>query len=569
MSSTKKVQKENAQIQESIAGSQLIPFPRKKGFLKLEEELSKPRYRILLEILTLGFFALIVIAPVMNLVSNVLDNTGEIRRRLFEDSLMGNLGWQQIQSALWVSFSVAFIAVAVDIVIGFPIAVILARTDFRGKNVLNLLVDLPMAVPTSALGFSVMMFWALFGVSPGFLLIIFVHVAFTFPYIVRNLKISIEKIDSLLEDAARTLAASKLTVFRTISFPLLKEGLIAGAILSFTRSLGETGATMICAGLVETAPILVVGLRKQLQIPSASFLSLILILISVSLLLLIKFLANRSTARKDFWRVHYDWETFLSRHTFTAALKIISAVLMIVFVLIPSFYIFTQVNFPESQAELFGPDNKWAHLWMSITNSFQVGLIVVLLDLIFGIPFAFILVRAKWGKIINLLDTMLDIPLIIPSAALGFTIFLFWGPAGMNLAQSGTPMIIFVHMTFTFPYIVRPIAATIRKVDKGHEDASAIFGAAPLTTFRRITLPAIKNGIIAGLIAAFTRSLGETGATLIVMGGDRTVPVLIVDWVEENVWAAAALASVLVICLSTLFLILLRWISPDTQKSKL
>ncbi len=531
--------------------------------LQVEEELSKKKYRIFLEIITIGFFIIVIVAPIINLFSNVVDNTGEIRTRLFEDTLMGDLGWQQIQQALWQSFSVAFIAVGIDILIGFPIAVILARSDFKGKKFLNLLVDLPMAVPTSALGFSVMMFWAIFDVSPGKTLIIFVHIAFTFPYIVRNLKLSIEKIDPLLEQAAKTLSASKLTIFRTISFPLLKEGLIAGAILSFTRSLGETGATTICAGLVETAPILVVGLRKQLQIPSASFLSMILILISVSLLIFIKYMANRSAERKEFWRIHYDWEKFFSKKVFTRGLKILSIILMIIFVLVPSFFIFSQLNLQEATSQLTGPDNKWAHLWTSVVNSFEVGMLVVLVDLLFGIPFAFILVRENWGKMNKVLDTFLDIPLTIPSAALGFTIFLFWGPAGLNLATTGVPMIVFVHMTFTFPYIVRPIAATIRNVNKGHEDASAIFGAAPLTTFRRITLPAIKNGIIAGMIAAFTRSLGETGATLIVMGGDRTVPVLIVDWVEENVWSVAALASVIVICLSAILLLLLRWVSPE------
>ena len=165
------------------------------------------------------------------------------------------------------------------------------------------------------------------------------------------------------------------------------------------------------------------------------------------------------------------------------------------------------------------------------------------------------------------MDTILDIPLTIPSAALGFAIFLFWGPAGLNFAQPGFFMIIFVHMTFTFPYVVRPIAATIRTVKIGHEEASATLGAAPLTTFRKITLPAIKNGIIAGMIAAFTRSLGETGATLIVMGPDRTIPVLIVDWVEANAFPSAALASVLVILLSAVLLFSLRIISPTKKDS--
>lgn len=190
----------------------------------------------------------------------------------------------------------------------------------------------------------------------------------------------------------------------------------------------------------------------------------------------------------------------------------------------------------------------------------------MIIDVIFGIPFAFILTREKWGKMNAVLDTILDIPLTIPSAALGFAVFLFWGPAGLDLASPGIEMIIFVHMTFTFPYVVRPIAATIRTVNIGHEEASATLGAVSLTTFRKITFPAIKNGVIAGMIAAFTRSLGETGATLIVMGADRTIPVLIVDWVEENSFSSAAFASVLVIILSGILLLLLRLFSPTKEE---
>ncbi|MHA1583921.1 MAG: ABC transporter permease [Promethearchaeota archaeon] len=471
-----------------------------------------------------------------------------------------------MSEALWQSFSIAFIAVICDILIGFPIALLLTRTDFKGKRFLDFLVDLPMAAPTSALGFSVMLFWGIFKFYPGKILIIFVHIAFTFPYIVRNLKLAIDKVDPLLEKAALTLSAPKLTIFRTISFPLIREGLIAGAILAFTRSLGETGATMICAGLVETAPIMVVGLRKQLQLPTASFLSFILIIIAISLLILVKALARRNKSTKKFWQIHFDYEKFFSKPVFRYGIKTIAIILMLIFVLTPSFFIFSRINLNSAHIQLFGADNKWAYLWNATVNSFEVGFIVIALDVLFAIPFALMLVREKWGKWNAVLDTILDIPLTIPSAALGFAVFMFWGPLGLDIAEPGLAMIIFTHLTFTFPFVVRPIIAQVQNVNSGHEDASATLGAAPLTTFRRITLPAIKNGIIAGLIAAFTRSLGETGATLIVMGGARTIPVLIVDWVEENVFSAAAIASVIVILISAILLALTRMFSPNINK---
>ncbi len=537
---------------------------KKSLLLKLEEYFSKRGYKIALDVVILVFFVLIIAAPIINIISNVIDNVGEIRIRLFDDELLGNSQWIMILRSLWESFSVAFIAVIIDIVIAFPIALILTRGNFFGRKILDFLVDLPMAVPTSALGFSVLLFWDFFNITPGKMLIIFVHVAFTYPYIVRNLKIALEKVDPLLEKAASTLKASKWTVFKTITFPLIREGLIAGGILAFTRSLGETGATIICSGLIETAPIVVVSLRKQLQLPTASFLSLLLIVISLTLLVIVKLIARRKKETKKFWQIHFDFEKFISKPVFGYSLKILSFAAMLLVVLVPSFFIFGRIG-KDLPGELFGADNKWAYLWISLVNSFKIGFVVVLIDVAFAIPFALILVRRKWGKINGILDTILDIPLTIPSAALGFAVFLFWGPAGINLANPGIGMIIFTHLTFTFPFVVRPIAAQLRKVNKGHEEASATLGASQITTFRRITLPAIKNGIIAGMIAAFARSLGETGATLIVMGAARTVPVQIVDWVEQTAFSSAAFASVMVIIVSAFLLALTRFFEPERR----
>ncbi|MFW9942440.1 MAG: ABC transporter permease, partial [Candidatus Thorarchaeota archaeon] len=458
------------------------------------------------------------------------------------------------------SFSIAAIAVGIDIVIGFPISIILTRYNFRGKKILDALVDLPMAVPTSALGFSVLLFWGLFGIEPGFSLIIFGHIVFTLPYIVRNMKIVLEKADTLYEDAARTLGAPGITVFRTITLPMMKEGIIAGGILAFTRSLGETGATIILSGLIETAPIMIVGFRRQLELPSASLLAGILIIISLILLFSIKILS-----RKTGFPIKTVWpriERFFSHKYFRYFRDIMALIILFVIILIPAFYITTQIIGEDFVGELFlGQDYKWAYLYVSFINSIQIGALAVVINLIFGIPFAFIITKRKWGRVITILDTILDIPIAIPSAALGFATFLFWGPVGLGLFQSGFYMILFVHIAFTFPYMVRPIIGVLESSNKGVEEAARTLGASNLTVFRRITLPNIKQGIIAGCIMVFTRSLGETGATIVVMGNIRTVPVLIVDWVESNAFPSAVFASVIVIVFSAILIFALRTVT--------
>lgn len=525
--------------------------------LKIDRFFSKPIYRKSLDAIVIIFFILVIIGPIINIFSTIFLNIPAINQDVFNDELLGNLQWLNILNSLGYSFTIAAIAVGIDIIIAFPISIILTRYNFRGKKILDALVDLPMAVPTSALGFSVLLFWAIFGIEPGFTLILLGHIVFTFPYIVRNMKIVLEKTSTLYEEAAQTLGASGFTVFRTITLPMMKEGLIAGAVLAFTRSLGETGATIILSGLVETAPIMIVGFRRQLELPSASLLAGILIAISLILLFSIKFLT-----RKTRFPIKSVWprlERFFSHKRLRYLRDILALTIVLSIILIPAFYITIEIFGENLIGEMFlGQDYKWAYLYTSFIYSISIGALAVVFNLIFGIPFAFIITKRNWGRFITILDTILDIPIAIPSAALGFATFLFWGPAGLGLFQSGFFMILFVHIAFTFPYMVRPIIGVLESSNKGVEEAARTLGASNLTVFRKVTLPNIKQGIIAGCIMVFTRSLGETGATIVVMGNIRTIPVLIVDWVEANAYASAIFASVIIILFSACLIFALR-----------
>ena len=99
------------------------------------------------------------------------------------------------------------------------------------------------------------------------------------------------------------------------------------------------------------------------------------------------------------------------------------------------------------------------------------------------------------------------------------------------------------------------------------EEAARTLGATNITVFRRITFPNIKQGVIAGSIMVFTRSMGETGATIVVMGAVRTVPVLIVDWVEAAAFQSAVFASIIVIIFSAILLVSLRYVTKRVSKN--
>ena len=555
--------------------------PPKPGILlKVEKFFSKPVYRKLLDGGTIGFFLFLIIGPLFSIIFSVIFNWNGIYTSVFNDPITGDVQGQIMLTALGRSFQIATIATCIDLILGLPMAFILTRYNFRGRKILDTLVDLPMAVPTSALGFSLYLFWGtnmglsgLLGlqtgfISPGPILITFTHVAFTYPFIVRNLKVIFQETSKIYEDAAKTLGAPGFTIFRTVTIPLAKEGILAGIILAFTRSLGETGATIIVSGVFQTAPMYVVALKQSLHFPAAAFLSMILISISLVALIFLRVFARRVgfPVSKVWPKVERKLSTKPARFSRNA----IGLVLFVVIVLVPALYTipfvfeffsvnpFTHDSSNTVLSSLFSSDNKWAWLWVSTVNSLEIASLSTIICVIFGLPMAMILVKRSWGRMKEVLDALVDVPLVAPTAALGFAMYLFWGPMGLNAFQPGFWLIILVHVAMCFPYVVRPIVAIIQKTDPELEDAARTLGANSITTFRTITLPRMQPGIVAGMIMSFTRSMGETGATIVVAGLITTVPVLIVQWFETSSFAAAAFASLLLIVFSFVVLLFLR-----------
>ena len=130
------------------------------------------------------------------------------------------------------SFSIAFIVTIIDVIVGIPMAWLMVRKNFPGKRYVDTLIDMPLAFPTAALGFSVAIFW---GVPQGldvpglgivhspYVLVILLHLIFTYPYMVRTLSGILEQLDPNFETAGMTLGASRFTAVRTITLPLFRR----------------------------------------------------------------------------------------------------------------------------------------------------------------------------------------------------------------------------------------------------------------------------------------------------------------------------------------------------------
>jgi len=160
-------------------------------------------------------------------------------------------------SAISLSLIIVAIVVPLNVVFGLVTALALARGSFRGKGILEAIVDLPFAVSPVIVGVALILFWGNDGWLGGALPVIFslpgMVLATTFvtlPFVVREVEPVLQEIGTEQEEAAATLGASKWQTFRRITLPAIKVGVLYGVVLTVARSLGEFGALTVVAGAV-------------------------------------------------------------------------------------------------------------------------------------------------------------------------------------------------------------------------------------------------------------------------------------------------------------------------------
>jgi len=467
-----------------------------------------------------------------------------------------------IKGALWNSFSIAGIVTIIDIVVGIPMAWILVRKPFKGKKYLDTLMDMPLAFPTAVLGISVVMFWGApdgidipglgLNLSP-YVMLILLHIIFTYPYMVRSLSAILEQIEPNYETAAMTLSASRFTAVRTITLPLFRAGLVTGTILCFARSLSETGGTFIALDMMNvestffTGPTFIAFEKMGGGDATGAMILISVLMIILALVLLVIVNVMMKRLKIPIRRVWPKFGRILSRGAIPKLKDVFSIAFLILIVLLPSFYIFMYMTQPIASID-------YGMLLYSSGISFLVAGVAVAFDIIFGIPVALYIARKGNTVVGKILDNLVNVPLIIPTTALGFSLALFWGSIYAGDAL-GLLMVIMGHIAFTFPLVVRNITGAVEEVDASYEEVSMTLGAKPFQAFSKVLMPIIKSSIIAGAILAFTRSLGETGATLAISDSVKTVPIYIMDLINKGLYSEAALCSIIliVICFVLMF----------------
>ncbi len=545
---------------------------------------------------TLIALIVLVILPTFYLISFVFLKWGDVWVEVFANPIIGDENWRQIVGILFFSFRLSLFTIAFDLVFGVPLAYVLARKRFLGKGLLEDLITLPLVMPTSGFGFATLITWTtvagiggMLGLNQGLvaldavipvinvpLLVFIVHVALTFPYIVRTLATKIQSIDTTFETAARTLGANPFTTFRSVLLPLALPGIFSGTVLAFARSLGETGATLIVAGVSSTASIAIVRWTAEFKLATAAFMGSLLVVIAWVLILPVElYMGQGHRAFRLPTRIPtalikrvIGFERLVSEKL-TRLKDLVPVLVLGVTVIVPILVVVNSLIFYWSADpytgkiqggvvyQLFGPANYFQSLTTASLTSIVVALISTYVALCIALPLAFIIARQRYGGVLR---SLLKIPLIVPTSSLGLSVLLLWGSNGLNLVRSGIWLIILTHIVFSVPVIVESILAAYEGSNlQMYEDSARTLGATAYNAIETVSLPLIKGGVITGFVLSFTHSLGETGATFIVMGRDITVPALVVNMVEALAIPAALFTSTYLIVLSMILLTIIRF----------
>src|SRR5215210_520090 len=260
--------------------------------------------RITLRTLALGYLALLLVFPVsMVFIRTFGSGLGAIWEAITRPEAL---------HAFWMTVLVAAIAVSANTVFGVICAIVIVRHDFRGKALLNSLLDLPLAISPVVVGLALLIVYGRTGLVGGWLAeagiriifstpgIILATIFISLPFVVREVVPVLREIGTEQEQAASTLGASAFQTFRLVTLPAIRSGVAYGIVLTTARAIGEFGAVSIIsgklAGRTETLTIYVEDRFQSFDLVGCYSASVILALIAIGTLLL----TNLSKAREEY-----------------------------------------------------------------------------------------------------------------------------------------------------------------------------------------------------------------------------------------------------------------------------
>ncbi|WP_323020767.1 iron ABC transporter permease [Pararhodobacter sp.] len=497
---------------------------------------------LFIAIILVGF----LIYPVLQVIAVAFQNpvTGALTLENFGDFFNSSL----FRQSFFNSFYVSALSVIVATVIALPLAYITTRFNFSGSILIQSLGFIPLIMPPFVGAVAMQLIFGRngtinlllrdhFGITIPFMEglngVILVQSIHYFPFILINLSASLRNIDRSMEEAAQNLGAHGLRLFRRIVFPLATPGYVAGAALVFIKVFDDLGTPLLLNVNNMLAPqaylrITSVGLND----PMGYVISVILVAFSI-LSLWASFLVMRG---KDYATVQKGGGG-LAKRDLALREKILAygVVLFILLIVLSPHIGLLLLSFGTIWSFAPLPDGytlaNYVRMWEGsqqyVMNTLLYAGIAATLDVIIGTAIAYIVLRTgiagrKW------LDYMATAALAVPGVVLGIGYLRTFQNVDVPLV--GKPLaswwviIAIALMIRRLPYALRACMAALQQVSLALEEAAESLGAGKFRTIRRIVVPLMAGGILAGFVTSFATAAVELSATIMLVSNDRDSP---------------------------------------------
>jgi len=567
-------------------------------------------------ILTLGFFIPLIMLFVISFYKGV-PGSG----LMVEEFTIGNyLRFFDVYyiEVLLRTFKIAIYTTILSLILGYPVALVIARSSGKIKSILLAIVLVPLLTNVVARTLGLMIILGrhgpvnqlldLLGVPkinfiPGELGIIVGLTQVFMPYMILSISSVLSNIDFSLEDAARDLGSSKFGAFWKVTFPLSMSGIVAGSLFVFLLSFSSyVTPRLLGGGKVMVITMLIYQQAMQLlNWPFAAAVAVILFILSI---VLVTFYTKATTSSKlidttvyeDFQKNHFSFQDFFRKindwryDRVTAArlavdvltqksalIRVLATlglyfgkffikiwkIVIVLFIIVPlplvilsSFSASSMITFPPT-----GFSIRWytgiferMEYVRSFLLSLRLSLLCVLISVSVGTLASLALARYNFRGREIIRSVFLS-PLMLPAVIVGLALLRFLASIRWVATFQG---ILLAHLILTTAYVIRTVSSSLVGFDNSLEEAARDLGASAFYTLRKVTLPLIKPGLIVAAIFAFIVSFDETTVSIFITGGRTiTLPVRIFSQLEYGLDPTVTAISSLLILMAVIALFII------------
>jgi len=521
--------------------------------------------------LTVGVLLLFLVYPIFTTLASsfvpqgralALQNLSLVN---FERFFTSPLYQRAFVNSLVVSLSVTAIAT----LLALPAAHAMARVQIPARNLLMSLSVIPLIAPPFIGAYSWVILLGRSGIVTHYLdswfglsvpsifgpfgIILALSLSY-FPFVFLIVQGALAAADPFIEESANIMGASRWRILRTITFPLVIPSIASGALIVFIRSLGNVGVPAVLGGDYYVLPTLILfQVEGFFNLNGAAAIAMVNVLLVMAFLLLIR----RFQGKKRY--VTLTGTTRGARRS-TRPLDVVlgSAYVwgLMFLALLPQILVVFS-SFAERWAGTLFPTQYGlgnyrlilGSVLQPIVNSVTLAGVATVMALAFGLITAYVSLRKRFaGR--WLIDLTVMLPFVLPGIVTGVAYLTTFntGP----LAMTGTAAIlVFAYFVRRLAYAFRSISAAIGQVDTALEDASTICGASWGRTIRKVTVPLIAPGILAGGILVFSTLIGELSVTIMLFSGAwKTVSIAIFEYLTSYRTAPAAAMGTIVIVIT-------------------